>query len=937
MLAFCSVPIMFPVERLEKADKEEMTAMRTRLRFHLTGISISLFIAFLGFSLTDMAAQQTTGNTKRVVGDTGDRSSVNLRVAFGYSPRYPIAGQAIQFTDKTSGTPASWEWDFGDGTRSTERNPIHVYATAGFRKVMLVVADTRTSKRSIKTLAIMPPSSPATFVFSPITPGPGQSVQFTDTTAGEPTSWQWNFGDGMTSVLRNPSHSFMNTGTYIVSLSAKTSSWTKQGSQTIIVARMSVLAASFAYSPTSPAIGQVVQFTDTSTGTPTSWFWNFGDGSTSTSQNPSHAFTTAGMKTVTLRVTNPSSSNSTSRTVTVIVTPAASFAFSPYSPAIGQTVQFTDTSTGTPTSWLWNFGDGATSTLRDPNHAYTAAGSYIVNLTIAGILGSDSTSQTVTVGSSSAVIPPDRLIEWSRAGVWAQGVKRIPERTTIFCNVRTAIPGSSLVARGDGASDDTAALQAALNACPEGQVVYVPEGSYVIADSLVIRKGISVKGDGPTRTRIVQHANTSVLRIEGSAVSDEAIVNVTAGFAKGLDTVTVSNAGSYRVGDMVMMDQRNDPELVTQVGEGGVCDWCGRDGGARAMAEVLLVRSISGNMITFNRPLHYHYGREFAPQLSIMSRSYVRNAGVEDLHIEAATGNTEGGGIILKYCAYSWVKNVESYNIPGKHFEMSWGSYGNEVRDSYIHHTPRYDGDHGYGGNIHAYASDNLVENNIFYYLHLGVVIGSAGGAGNVIAYNYMERTQHHQPNWFIGHIGTHGAHAYMNLFEGNVVSKTGSDSYWGSGSHNVFFRNRITRENPGQPVNNDINAVQINSLNYYVTYVGNILGTPGCAGVVEQIPLESRWENPTLWVIGFAEDSSLGYPSDPKVKQTLIREGNWECPTNAVQWSAGAQVIPDSLYLSSKPPWFGMLAWPSFTPERVGFDPANFNKIPAQIRFETR
>jgi PKD repeat protein len=80
----------------------------------------------------------------------------------------------------------------------------------------------------------------------------------------------------------------------------------------------SLLSASFSYSPASPAIGQSVQFTDTSAGSPTSWLWNFGDGATSTAQNPTHPYISAGAKTVTLTVTNSASSDTSTKTVTVV-------------------------------------------------------------------------------------------------------------------------------------------------------------------------------------------------------------------------------------------------------------------------------------------------------------------------------------------------------------------------------------------------------------------------------------------------------------------------------------------------------------------------------------------------------------------------------------------------------------------------------------------
>ncbi len=535
----------------------------------------------------------------------------------------------------------------------------------------------------------------------------------------------------------------------------------------------------------------------------------------------------------------------------------------------------------------------------------------------------------------STVLPADRKIDWGLAGVWENGVKGIPNRTTVFCNVRVSIPGSSLVARGDGVTDDTAALRAAVNACPAGQAVYLPAGTYVVSGTINLKSNMVIRGAGMGETKIIQHANTYAFYLMGN--DSFAYTNATAGYTKGSDAITVSDPSLFQVGDMVRMDQLNDPNVATNVGTGGACTWCGRYGvnGARAMGEVALVTQVSGNTVKINRPLYYSYSSGFDPELGRQSRSPIKYCGLEDMTIEAAPSVT-GGDLVRLYTAlYCWVKNVETVNVADRHVHFYWNCYGCEVRGTYVHGAKYFDGSRGYGISLAGGVYDSLIEDNILYYLHCPIIIDS-GGAGNVIGYNYMERTQHVQPNWFIYHMGTHGSHPFMNLFEGNVCGKVDTDSYWGSGSHNVFFRNRITRENPGQPVVSDIAAVIVEALNYYISFVGNILGTPGCQGPVEQIPLTNTYMNPVLWKIGYA-GSAIGNPTDLKVAQTLIRTGNWECPTNAVQWDPNIsdRNIPDSLYLKSTPSWFGILTWPPFTPERAGFDPSNPNKIPAQVRFE--
>jgi len=612
----------------------------------------------------------------------------------------------------------------------------------------------------------------------------------------------------------------------------------------------------------------------------------------------------------------------------------ASFSYSPTSPTADQAVQFTDTSTGNPTAWEWSFGDGSTSNLQSPVHSYSTPGTKTVSLTVRDSSGHDTKSQAVTVMSDDGILPSNRWVDWSRAGVWSGGVKGIPNRTTIFCNVKVSIPGSTLVAHGDGVKDDTAALMAAVSACPAGQVVLIPEGTYRISGVLEIGAGIVVRGEGPDKTRIVNYSDSSVFEVFGPGDSENP-VNVLSGFQKGSDTITVANGTPFTAGDIVVMDQLNEAGLVTQNGNGGLCTWCGRDGldGSRAYGETLIVKSRSGNTVTFNRPLYYDFQSSYMPQLILRTHAPVENAGIEDLRIESAVGNTSGDGIIMSNTRYCWVKGVESYNFPGKHVILKWGTYGNEIRYSYFHEAQSYESDRGYGIHVFGFSSDNLVEDNIMYHLHLGVAF-EAGGAGNVVAYNHIERIEHgNEPKWFQVGISMHGAHPYMNLIEGNIVNKVHFDNFWGSSSHNTVFRNHVTRLNPGTPVIYDIIAVIVDSWNYYNTFVANVLGTPGCPGLVEQIPYTES--DPLLWKLGYTCCSETGYPTDPKVANTLIRTGNWECATNTVQWSSEERGLPDSLYLSSKPSWFGVLAWPPFTPDREGFDPVNLNRIPAQVRFE--
>jgi len=139
------------------------------------------------------------------------------------------------------------------------------------------------------------------------------------------------------------------------------------------------LIADFIGTPLSGYSPLTVQFTDTSTGSPSTWDWDFGDGSVSTEQNPSHVYTVAGVYTVTLSVNGGASTKTRTDYITVNI--AADFTGFPIEGEAPLSVVFTDTSTGSPDTWLWEFGDGTTSTSHNPTHIYTTSGAYTIKLT----------------------------------------------------------------------------------------------------------------------------------------------------------------------------------------------------------------------------------------------------------------------------------------------------------------------------------------------------------------------------------------------------------------------------------------------------------------------------------------------------------------------------------------------------------------------------
>ncbi|MDK2912904.1 MAG: hypothetical protein PWR29_1861, partial [Methanolobus sp.] len=309
-----------------------------------------------------------------------------------------LAPLTVNFTYDPSHYPTGLVWDFGDGSNSTEQNPVHTYSTPGTYTVSLNASNLGghniTTKAAYITAAYVPVASFTADVTSGDVP---LTVNFTDTSQNDPTGWFWNFGDGTNSTEQNPTHVYTSVGTYTVTLNATNAGGSNTSMQTDYITTAEMPVANFTSDVTTGAVPLVVNFIDQSENSPTSWFWDFGDGTNSTERNATHTYTSAGTFIVNLTATNVGGSNISTQTIIADVVPVASFTANATSGALPLAVGFTDQSINA-TAWYWEFGDGVTSTVQNPVHTYAAVGSYTVNLTaINSVSGNDSLTRTAYI------------------------------------------------------------------------------------------------------------------------------------------------------------------------------------------------------------------------------------------------------------------------------------------------------------------------------------------------------------------------------------------------------------------------------------------------------------------------------------------------------------------------------------------------------------
>ena len=244
----------------------------------------------------------------------------------------PVSGEvgtSIDFSVNVSGTgPFTYLWEFGDGTTSTSADPSHAYTSIGIHQVRLAVSnslgsDTVTQLIMIEKPGIITPpvslfTADVQSGFSPL------AVVFSDTSTGDPDTWEWYVDNILQASTQGFNHTFTEDGTYTVKLVVKKDGvWESESSMTILPTSetsLPPLISSISSSQSSSGVGSLTTtFSAAITGSVTAYLWDFGDGYDSNDASPTHKYTVPGIYTITITATNEYGSTSSAMQVVIIL------------------------------------------------------------------------------------------------------------------------------------------------------------------------------------------------------------------------------------------------------------------------------------------------------------------------------------------------------------------------------------------------------------------------------------------------------------------------------------------------------------------------------------------------------------------------------------------------------------------------------------------
>ncbi|MBO9632715.1 MAG: PKD domain-containing protein [Chitinophagaceae bacterium] len=335
------------------------------------------------------AASGTYNVTLTATSEFGCSNTVSKPVVLGTTPTDFTApntaclNSTVNFTNGS--TPVSAIWYFGDGTTSEDINTTHIFTTPGTYSVKLV--NTYAECKDSITKSLVVPQDPVVSFTSPLAVGCKTPLTVTfNNTSPDAASWQWDFGDGGTSTDPNPSHIYNTTGSFDVTLTITDSKGcSNKLTQTgFVKIRKPVVVitnaptggcAPFTYTPR--------QAVDAPDGI-SNYSWDLGNGVTASGPNPPPiTYNTPGTYALSLTVTTNSGCSATTTQaegIKVGTRSPATFTTNPTDLCASNIIQFTNT-TAVSDEWNWDFGDGTTSSLKNPTHRFADTGEHIIRLT----------------------------------------------------------------------------------------------------------------------------------------------------------------------------------------------------------------------------------------------------------------------------------------------------------------------------------------------------------------------------------------------------------------------------------------------------------------------------------------------------------------------------------------------------------------------------
>lgn len=546
-----------------------------------------------------------------------------------------------------------------------------------------------------------------------------------------------------------------------------------------------------------------------------------------------------------------------------------------------------------------------------------------------------------------AASPIDPVRTPAGHGSWTN-IAGIPGGIPIRSNVVTNFTSSATVAQ----------IQSAVNAAASNSVIHLAAGTYTFSTFLTVgNNGITIRGDVDGNgypTTIINSSSHGVFigsccawYNAFSSPQASNTKNWTNGLAQGSITVGVDDTNGISSGMLVYLDQLNDVDTTgySPANPNGPYvsgEWVSiafpTTGQDRYQFQLNKVASISGYNVTLSEPVYMpNWNASQSPHLWFIPKStapVVTMSGVENCKINVTANDFAAG---MEWTDQCWILNCVGSQGGTVHLGCWYlnQSLRPEVRHCFQNEAAGVVDRYG----IHTrVVSGALVIDNILQGSGTQLMVN--GVTASVYAYNYLTNADHASSGFVPAGCITHGGMPNMCLFEGNWGYEWELDSQWQSSAYMTLFRSRMKGQSDKNQTTGNKQAVGIFYTNRHASVIGNVLGTAGVHTFYEVSgpAFGNCQDGVRVYYLGYeTAGSGCNGVNDPATISTLTRAYNW---TSATATNSGINKdgfqsgdIPNSLFLTSKPSFFGGLLWPPVDPATPDPDTIRTN-IPAAFRF---